>query len=166
MLQAVAEAAALGFGSVGITGGGVFMLPSFPTTLVDIARILPSVVLSNGTLFTDRVLAELEPLADLDASIQLSLDSHDAAVNDTFRGAGNFGQVVAAIPRLRERGIRARIATTLVDDSQGELDELCVLHRSLGVPGEDHVVRAVVRRGGRRRSTSVRSSALTTHFPS
>jgi len=147
MLQAVTEAAALGFGSVGITGGEVFMLSSFPTTLVEIAQILPTVALSNGMLFTDRILGELEPLAGLDATIQLSLDSHDAAANDAFRGAGNFAQVVAAIPRLRQRGIGVRIATTLVDDSQGQLDELCVLHRSLGVPDEDHVVRGIVRRG-------------------
>ena len=147
MLQAVTEGAALGFGSVGITGGEAFMLSSFPRTLVEIARILPTLALSNGTLFTDRVLDELEPLATLDAAIQLSLDSDDSAANDAFRGTGNFAQVVAAIPRLRERGIRVRIATTLVDDSHSDLDRLCELHRSLGVPDEDHIVRGVVRRG-------------------
>jgi len=147
MLQAVADAAALGLRSVGITGGEVFMLPSFPQTLVHIARILPTVALSNGTLFTDRMLDELEPLGALDAAIQLSLDSHDAAANDAARGAGNFAQVVAAIPRLRERGVRVRIATTLVDATRCDLDLLCDLHRTLGVPDEDHVVRGVVRRG-------------------
>ena len=150
MMRAVEEAAELGFRSVGITGGEVFMLPSFPRTLIEIARILPTVALSNGMLFTDRMLTELEPLHTLDAAIQLSLDSHDAAANDALRGAGNFAHVVAAIPRLRERGIRVRIATTLVDgtESAGEgLDELCALHRSLGVPDEDHIVRGVVRRG-------------------
>ena len=147
MLQAVSEAAELGFGSVGVTGGEALMLSSFPATLVEIARMLPSLVLSNGTLFTDRVLDRLEPLADLDAAIQLSLDSHDPAANDAFRGSGNFEQVVAAIPRLRERGIRVRIATTVVDGSGSDLDQLCELHRSLGVPDDDHIVRGVVRRG-------------------
>jgi len=147
MLRAVEEAAALGFGSVGITGGEVFMLPSFATTLVEVARILPTVALSNGTLFTDRVLDELEPLAVLDVAIQLSLDSNDPATNDAFRGEGNFADVVAAIPRLRERGIRVRIATTVVDDAHSDLEPLCELHRSLGVPDEDHIVRGVVSRG-------------------
>jgi MoaA/NifB/PqqE/SkfB family radical SAM enzyme len=150
MVRAVEEAAELGFRSVGITGGEVFMLPSFPRTLVEIARILPTVALSNGTLFTDRMLGELEPLSTLDAAIQLSLDSHDPAANDGLRGAGNFAQVVAAIPRLRERGIRVRIATTLVDGRDGEhddLEELCELHRGFGIPDEDHIVRGVVRRG-------------------
>ena len=147
MLRAVEEAAALGFGSVGITGGEVFMLPSFAATLVEIARILPTVALSNGTLFTDRVLDELEPLADLDCAIQLSLDSDDPKTNDAFRGAGNFEDVMATIPRLRERGIRVRIATTVVDDAHSDLEPLCQLHRSLGVSDEDHIVRGVVRRG-------------------
>lgn len=147
MLRAVEEAAALGFGSVGITGGEVFMLPGFAQTLVELAGILPTLALSNGTLFTDRLLADLEPLATLDAAIQLSLDSSDPASNDSLRGEGNFAQVVGAIPRLRDRGIRVRLATTLVDGPNGDLEELCRLHRSLGVPDEDHVVRGVVRRG-------------------
>jgi MoaA/NifB/PqqE/SkfB family radical SAM enzyme len=147
MLRAAREAAELGFGSVGITGGEVFMLPSFPGTLVEIASLLPTIALSNGTLFTARLLGELEPLAALDASIQLSLDSHDPGANDALRGAGNFEQVVAAIPRLRERGIRVRIATTLADGSNGDLESLCALHRTLGVPDEDHIVRGIVRRG-------------------
>lgn len=147
MLGAAEEAAALGFGSIGITGGEVFMLPSFPRTLVDVARVLPTVALSNGTLFTDRVLDELAPLADLDAAIQISLDSDDPTANDSHRGKGNFDAVVAAVPRLRDRGIRVRIATTLVDGASTDLDALCALHRSLGVPDADHIVRGVVRRG-------------------
>lgn len=147
MVRAVEEAAELGFRSVGITGGEVFMLPAFPRTLVEIARILPTVALSNGTLFTDRMLDELQPLGGLDVAIQLSLDSADPATNDALRGSGNFAHVVAAIPRLRERGIRVRIATTLVDGKHDDRDELCELHRSLGIPDEDHIVRGVVRRG-------------------
>jgi MoaA/NifB/PqqE/SkfB family radical SAM enzyme len=146
MIESVREAAVLGFRSVGITGGEVFMLPSFPRTLVAIAQILPTIALSNGMLFTDRVLEELAPLADLDCAIQLSLDSHDPVANDRFRGPGCFDHVVAVIPQLRERRIRVRIATTVVD-VDADLDALCALHRSLGVPDEDHIVRSVVRRG-------------------
>ncbi len=64
-----------------------------------------------------------------------------------FAAQGNFADVVTAIPRLRERGIRVRIATTVVDDSHFDLEPLCELHRSLGVPDEDHIVRGVVSRG-------------------
>lgn len=146
MVDAARAAATLGFRSVGITGGEAFMLPSFPRGLVAIAQLLPTIALSNGMLFTDRLLDELAPLADLDCAIQLSLDSHDPVANDHFRGPGCFEHVVAAIPRLRERGIGVRVATTVVD-ADADLDALCALHRSLGVPDEDHIVRSVVRRG-------------------
>ncbi len=65
-----------------------------------------------------------------------------------MRGAGNHAEVVEAIRRLRARGQRVRIATTLRDDQRAkDLEELCELHRSLGIPDEDHVVRRIVRRG-------------------
>lgn len=147
MLAAAREGGALGFRSLGITGGEAFLLRSLPETLVALAGILPTVVLSNGTLFTDRVLARLEPLAGMPAAIQLSLDSDDVASNDAGRGPGTHAAVLAAIPRLRARGLQVRLATTLVEGAAVDLDALCALHRRLGIPDEDHVVRAVVRRG-------------------
>ena len=147
MLRAVREAKELGFTCVGVTGGEVFMLRWFPETLVELSEILPTVTLTNGTLFTDRLLARLEPLAGLDAALQLSLDSDEASRNDELRGPENFAKVLDAIPRLLERGIRVRIATTVERQTPDELERLCELHRGLGIPDEDHVVRPVVRRG-------------------
>jgi MoaA/NifB/PqqE/SkfB family radical SAM enzyme len=147
MLQAVREARALGFGCVGITGGEVFMLPSFAETLREIAELLPTVALTNGTLFTERLLSRLEPLAELDAAIQISLDSDEPQRNDELRGPENFAKVIDAIPRLLDRGIRVRIATTVERQTPDELERLCLLHRRLGIPDDDHVVRTVVRRG-------------------
>lgn len=147
MLRAVREAKELGFASVGITGGEVFMLPDFADTLRRIAELLPVVALTNATLFTDRRLAELEPLAGLDVALQVSLDSDDPARNDGLRGPGNFDSVLETIPRLLARKLRVRIATTVEDQGPDELLRLCELHRSLGVSDDDHIVRSVVRRG-------------------
>ncbi|MEP6978828.1 MAG: radical SAM protein [Thermoleophilia bacterium] len=147
MIRAVREARELGFEKVGVTGGEVFMLPDFAETLRRIAELLPVVALTNGTLFTERRLRELEALAGLDVALQLSLDSADAAQNDKLRGRGNFDSVLATIPRLIEREIPVRIATTVEDQTPDELAALCELHRSLGVPDTDHIVRPVVRRG-------------------
>ncbi len=147
MIQAVREARELGFANVGITGGEVFLLPDFAGTLHQIAKLLPVVALTNGTLFTAGRLAQLEPLSGLDVALQLSLDSADPGQNDAFRGAGNFAQVVEAIPRLLEQDVRVRIATTVEDQTPTELAALCELHRSLGIPDSDHIVRPVVRRG-------------------
>jgi MoaA/NifB/PqqE/SkfB family radical SAM enzyme len=147
MVRAAREARELGFACVGITGGETFMLPSFPETLAEIASILPTVALTNGTLFTERVLGRLEPLAGTSCAIQVSLDSDVPEHNDGLRGPENFAKVVEAVPRLVERGIRVRIATTVDGQDAAELEGLCALHRDWGIPDEDHVVRSVVRRG-------------------
>jgi MoaA/NifB/PqqE/SkfB family radical SAM enzyme len=147
LVRAVREAKQLGFAGVGVTGGEVFMLPEFPQLLARIAEILPTVALTNATLFTAKVLERLEPLAQLDAALQISLDSDVPARNDEFRGPDNFAKVVDAVPRLVERGIRVRIQTTVEYQTDEELGRVCALHRSWGIPDEDHIVRPVVRRG-------------------
>jgi len=147
MTRAAAEGRELGFRSAGITGGEVFMLRDFAETMIEIAGILPVVALTNGTLFTDRLLARLEPLADLPAALQVSLDSDEPTRNDAFRGPENFAKVMDALPKLIERGIDVRIATTVEYQTKGELERVCALHRRLGIPDEHHIVRPVVRRG-------------------
>jgi MoaA/NifB/PqqE/SkfB family radical SAM enzyme len=121
-----------------------------PELVAELGRELPTVVLSNATLFNDRRLRELEPLADLPVHVQISLDHPDPVANDEMRGAENFRKVMDAIPRLVERGIGVRIATTLEDPDAVDPEErerLCELHRSMGVPDEDHVVRPIINRG-------------------
>lgn len=147
LLRAAGEARELGFRSLGITGGEPFLLPWLPETLAELSGILPTITLTNGTLFTDGLLARVEPLAGFDAALQISLDSDAPDRNDELRGPRNFEKVVDAVPRLVERGIRVRIATTVDGQAPDEIERLCVLHRALGVPEEDHVVRPVVRRG-------------------
>ena len=147
MIELAAEARDLGFGSLGVTGGEVFMLPDAPETLAELGSTLPTVALTNATLFTDRLLERVAPLAGLDVALQISLDSPDPVRNDTLRGPENFAKVQAAIPKLLERGVEVRIATTVDDQSEEELARLCDLHREWGITDDDHVVRGIVRRG-------------------
>ncbi len=147
LLHAVEQAARLGFRSVGITGGEVFMLRWFPEALVESARMLPTIALTNGMLLGEQTLDRLMPLMELPAALQLSLDSAEPDGNDRLRGAGNHAAVVSAIRRLRERGLRVRIASTVELQPAPGLDALCELHRGLGIPDADHVVRTIVRRG-------------------
>jgi MoaA/NifB/PqqE/SkfB family radical SAM enzyme len=147
MVRAVKEARDLGFAGVGLTGGEVFMLPHVVDTIEEIAAVLPTIVLTNATLFTEKALARLAPLASLDAALQISLDSDRPAKNDELRGPENFAKVVEAVPRLVELGIRVRIQTTVADQDEAELARVCALHRAWGIPDDDHVVRPVVRRG-------------------
>jgi MoaA/NifB/PqqE/SkfB family radical SAM enzyme len=147
IVEAVRQARELGFASVGITGGEIFMLRWFPEALADVAALLPTVALTNGTLFGSRMLDRLAPLASLPIAFQLSLDAAEPEANDGLRGEGNHRAVVEAIGRLRKRGLRVRIATTVKERDEDALERLCALHRELGVPDEDHVVRSIVRRG-------------------
>jgi MoaA/NifB/PqqE/SkfB family radical SAM enzyme len=147
LVETAHEARELGFGSLGVTGGEVFMLPDMAEILGELGSILPTVALTNGTLFTDRLLHRLEPLAGVDVALQVSLDSPDPVRNDALRGPENFAKVVEAIPRLVERGLDVRVATTVDDQSEDELARLCELHRGWGISDEDHIVRRIVRRG-------------------
>jgi MoaA/NifB/PqqE/SkfB family radical SAM enzyme len=141
------EARDAGFTALGVTGGEPFLVAGLPGALAGMAAELPTLVLSNGTLFASRLLAELAPLGGPGFAVQISLDSADPRTNDEMRGPRNFAKVVEAIPRLRALGIRVRVATTTEGLEPDDLVRLCELHRSLGVPDEDHVVRPVVRRG-------------------
>ncbi len=142
------QAAALGFTDIGITGGEPFLNPDLPAVLAEVASVLPTIVLSNGTLFNDARRAALRPLAGLPIRIQISLDADEPEVNDAARGRDNFAKVVQAIPRLLDAGIGVRVATTIDGTRDPDaMARLCELHRSLGVADEDHVVRPVVRRG-------------------
>jgi MoaA/NifB/PqqE/SkfB family radical SAM enzyme len=147
MLSLAREAADLGFTALGVTGGEPFLLPYLPELLARLAGILPLVCLSNGTVFTERRLERLRPLAELPAAIQVSLDRPEPDANDAMRGPENFRRVVEAVPRLVDRGVRVRIATTVTAIDDQERERLCALHRRLGVPDSDHVIRPIVRRG-------------------
>lgn len=147
MLEVARQAAELGFTDLGVTGGETFVNPHMPDTLARMSEYLPVIVLTNGTLFTRRLLDRVKLLADRDVGLQISLDRPDPDLNDEMRSEGNFATVTAAIPALVERGVTVRIATTVESIEDAELDRLCALHRDLGVPDEDHVIRPIVRRG-------------------
>lgn len=149
MIGFASEAAALGFTDLGVTGGEPFLAAPMPETLARLGEILPTVALTNATVFSEARLDRLRPLAQLPVTLQISLDSADPEINDEMRAPENFAKVIDAIPRLVERGIKVRIATTAEPGRLTAEDHarLCELHRSLGVPDEDHLVRPVIRRG-------------------
>ena len=148
MLDVAAQAKALGFTGLGVTGGEPLLLPWIPEVVAAMADHLPVVLLTNGTLFGGERIERAAALAHADVAVQISLDSHLPDVNDMARGPDNFDKVVDAVPRLIARGVRVRIATTTGGSLDSPLlDPLRDLVRSLGVRDEDHLVRPIVRRG-------------------
>jgi MoaA/NifB/PqqE/SkfB family radical SAM enzyme len=147
MVELAREAAETGFTDLGVTGGEPFLLSWLPDALADMSDHLPVLVLTNGTLFTARRLRELAPVLGRPVALQISLDRPDPDANDGMRGPANFRKVVDSVPKLVSAGIRVRIATTVESIEDTELDRLCALHRELGVPDDDHLIRPIVRRG-------------------
>ncbi len=148
MLAVAEQAAALGFTGLGITGGEPFLLPWLPTTVLAMAEQLPLVLLTNATLFAGDRFERAAVLSHPNIALQISLDSHLPDVNDMARGPDNFAKVVDAVPRLIERGVRVRIATTTDGPLDSpSIDPLRKLVRSFGVAADDHLVRPIVRRG-------------------
>jgi MoaA/NifB/PqqE/SkfB family radical SAM enzyme len=147
MLDVARQARDLGFTDLGVTGGEIFLMPGMPELLADLSAYLPVIALTNATLFRRRLLERIKVLAGKPVSLQISLDRPDADANDAMRAPDNFAKVVAAIPALVERGVKVRIATTVESIEDAELDRLCALHRGLGVPDADHVIRPIISRG-------------------
>lgn len=147
ILELAEGAAELGFTEFAVTGGEPFLERHLPETLARLAALRPTIVLTNGTLFGPALIERLRPAAGLPLKVQISLDSAAAAVNDSFRGEGNFERVLETIPRLLELDLGVRVATTSEELGDEELEAICELHRSLGIGDEDHVTRPVIRRG-------------------
>jgi len=148
MIAVAEQSKELGFTALGITGGEPFLLPWLPEAVLQMVKSLPLVLLNNGTLFVGDRLERAAKLAHPDIALQISLDSHLSDINDMARGPENFAKVVASVPRLLERGVRVRIATTTGGPLDSpHLDPLKALVASWGVPAEDHLVRPIVRRG-------------------
>jgi MoaA/NifB/PqqE/SkfB family radical SAM enzyme len=148
VMSAIAEEApALGFTSIGITGGEPFLRKDLPGLAGELSKVLPVIILTNGTLFDGPRIDRLDPIVGRDVTLQISLDSPRADVNDPMRGPGNFAKVLAAIPQLRARGIGVRIATTDYGQGQEEIDGVAALVAELGIAPEDHIIRPTAARG-------------------
>jgi MoaA/NifB/PqqE/SkfB family radical SAM enzyme len=141
------EARDLGFRSIGITGGEPFLRKDIPVIAGELSEILPVLALTNATLFDGPRIDRLDPILGRDVTLQISLDSARADVNDPMRGPGNFDKVINAIPQLRARGIGVRIATTDYGQGQDEIDGVASLVAGIGVAPEDHVIRPTASRG-------------------
>ncbi|MDH4350431.1 MAG: radical SAM protein, partial [Gemmatimonadota bacterium] len=86
---ALAESTALGVKEYYFTGGEPFMQPALPAMLAETLALGPATVLTNGTLFTPRRVAELARLAAASMyslELRVSLDGVTVEANDAIRG--------------------------------------------------------------------------------
>ena len=149
MVDLSRQAKALGFASVGITGGEPFLRPDLVSILAEISSEIPVLVLTNGTLFNRRRVNAMMPLLESKhgLTLQISLDSAQEEQNDALRGANNFQRVAEAVPRLLAAGFHVRVAATLPETQPEPDPALQALLDRWGVAREDQLLRPVVHRG-------------------
>jgi MoaA/NifB/PqqE/SkfB family radical SAM enzyme len=143
----VDEAVALGFGEVFFTGGEPFLLKEIYAMLAYSSARIKTNVLTNGMLFNASRLDQLKAIANNNLTLQVSLDGGVAEHHDAYRGSGTWQKTVDGIHGLLANGFHVRISTTETPANTGRIDEVCVLHRDLGIPESDHFIRPLAKRG-------------------
>jgi MoaA/NifB/PqqE/SkfB family radical SAM enzyme len=155
------EAVELGMTDLFLTGGEPFILHDIFSMLHYGLERMHVTVLSNGILIKGKRLEQLEALPNRERlTIQISLDGSDAATHDFYRGAGSWQKAIDAITRLKAANFHVRLGTTETPENRQDLPAMCRLHRQLGIPDEDHIVRPLVRRGFSTKGMAVSLPAL------
>lgn len=67
--------------------------------------------------------------------IRLSIDGHNAEVNDVIRGEGSFDECITAIKEYVRNGVPIILGVTAHDDNIDTIEECILLGRSLAVGG-------------------------------
>lgn len=109
------EAVGLGAKEFYFTGGEPFANSEMCDILEMTLAHGPATVLTNATLFRDRVLDRLVEIAGRSKhtlELRVSLDGYSAAMNDPIRGEGTFDRAIDGVRRLVERGFRPIMTIT------------------------------------------------------
>ncbi len=106
-----------------VTGGEPFMHADLPGMLEAILRCGPVTVLTNGTLFTERVLTRLaaaEAASAYSLELRVSIDGPTPQTNDPIRGEGTFDRAMEGIRKLLDHGFLPILTAARVWDPADE----------------------------------------------
>ncbi len=155
------EAVTLGMTELFLTGGEPFILHDIFSMMHYGLERMHVTALSNGILLKGKRLQQLEALPHRERlTVQISLDGSNAATHDFYRGAGSWQKAIDAIIRLKAAGFHARLGTTQTPENSQDLAAMCRLHRALGIPDEDHIIRPLVLRGFSAKGMAISLPAL------
>lgn len=136
----LAQAAALGFKRVYLTGGEVALYPQ----LGDLLRFMVDLgfdftLVTNGYRFPDYVLPLLlEPrIREGLVYLSFSLDGVRAETHDGLRGPQSFREVSEAMLLCQNHQLPFNLKTVLTTANRGELSELALLGARLGAAEHD-----------------------------
>ena len=139
------EAPPLGVRELFVTGGEPFLLDDIDDIILTLAAAAPVTLLTNGMLFRGPRLAALRRLPRDRVTLQISLDSPDAALHDRHRGPNTWRRAVAGIDLARAEGFRVRLAATVTTDADEA--RFSTFLEARHVAPEDRVIRRVALRG-------------------
>jgi molybdenum cofactor biosynthesis enzyme MoaA len=103
------QALELGVKEFYFTGGEPFMHPQIGEVLSAALRHRPTTVLTNAMLFRDAVLQQITDARDAsghEMTFRVSLDGHNAEMNDALRGEGVFDRTLDGVEQLVGFGFR------------------------------------------------------------
>jgi MoaA/NifB/PqqE/SkfB family radical SAM enzyme len=141
------EAVTLGFTDVYFTGGEPFVLNDIYEMLAYSSAQVRTTVLTNAMVLRGARLEKLAAIKNQNLAPQISLDGDTAEIHDAYRGKGSWDKAVEGIRILQERGFDVTLSTTETPVNRERLHLICEFHRSLGIPDENHFVRALAKRG-------------------
>ncbi len=141
------EALEAGIEETFLTGGEPFILPDIHERIEFATALMPTTVLTNGLLLNGTRLERLLPLLGRPLTLQVSLDGHEPAIHDAYRGEGAWQKTVASIRMLSGLGFRVAIGATETWANAGRIDDLLTFVRGMGIPDELFFVRPLARRG-------------------
>lgn len=101
------ESIALGVKEYYFTGGEPFLNKAMVSILRETLALGPASVLSNGTVFRERLVEELAEIAAgsrYSLELRISLDGFTREMNDPIRGPGTFDAALRGVDLLVQRG--------------------------------------------------------------
>jgi len=157
--DAVRQSVALGAARIVVTGGEPFLKEDLLELLRSVEGVAPVQVLTNGTLISS---AKARELAELRASVQVSLDGASAETHDSIRGEGAFEAALRSIRLLRDVGVNPlTISFTIQEANSNDIAGVLELSEREGV-GEAAFMPVIPGVEGERRFQHASSDSIIT----
>jgi MoaA/NifB/PqqE/SkfB family radical SAM enzyme/SAM-dependent methyltransferase len=134
----VDRAGDLGLERLYVTGGEPFLRRDLFDLLQHATAELglEAIVLTNATVWGDRIRVGLGALDRARVKFQVSIDGARAQTNDAIRGRLSFSKALAGAAELTELGFEVSLTTVVTEHNLGELAEIPRLVRQVGAASQ------------------------------
>ena len=138
LVHLVDRAAALGLERLYVTGGEPFLRRDLFELLRHATEDLglEAIVLTNATVWAERIRDGLAGLDRARVKFQVSLDGARPQTNDPIRGEGTFVKAVAGASALAELGFEISLTTVATEHNLDELPEIPRLVHRVGAASQ------------------------------